>query len=134
MMKSSSVIVATAIMIGFVSVLVYRVSASDGPGAKHLPMPAIAADAIGTTASPLKVEFIVQQCGAADPTALPPSALPEMFELPETEEPARLSTASVEIAEQWVSGEGIPEFVLDTAPVAAQDVSVQHSPSFVYIR
>lgn len=124
-MKSST-IAAAAVMIGFVSVLVYHVSASDALGLGQLPMPAKSVDVAAGTALPLAVEFIVQQCDIGLPDGLQ-QAMP-------AEEPVRVSAASPAITDQFVDAEGVPEFVLEEDLVTGQAATVMLSPSIVYIR
>ena len=130
----SSVIVAAALMIGFVSVLVYRVSASDALGMGRLPLPAKSTDLASGGASPPAVEFIVQQCDFAMPDAILDASIPEGSSVRREEEIPRISAASPAIAKQWVIAEGIPEFVLEEEPIVGQAATIVLSPSILYIR
>lgn len=131
-MMKSSVVVATAVMIGFVSVLIYRVGASGMASPTQVLVPVEAIDASSDNAPPVKVEFIVSQCGIAEPEGLPPSSLPEVFNLPKVEESARLSVASAEIIVPKVSRGA--EFVPEDKPAASLDSRAKGSPSFVFIQ
>lgn len=125
----SSVVVAAALMIGFVSVLVYRVSASDALGLGGLPPHAKPLEVASGGPSPMAVEFIVQQCDLAMPDAVTLSGKTQGGSVVEE----TMSTPPPAIAEQWVIAEGVPEFVLEEEPVVTQAATVL-SPSILYIR
>jgi len=130
-MKSST-IVAAAVMIGFVSVLIYRVSASDALGLGQLPMPVKPVDVVSTKTLPTAVEFIVQQCDIAGPGAI--ADADAIIEVSALEAPVEASPALPDIADQWVSAEGVPEFVLEDSPATRQAAAIPVSPSIIYIQ
>lgn len=130
MMKSSAVIVGTAVMIGFVSVLIYRIGASDVAGPTKASAQPEAVDAVSDDVPPVKVEFIVSQCSIDEPGGL----LPEVFDLREAKEPARLSVASAEIAATGTQGAKIAAFVPEDEPAAGLESRAKGSPSFVFIQ
>lgn len=108
-------------MIGFMSVLVYYVSASDGLKLGHLPATQQPTDLASLATRPMTVEFIIQQSDLAAPRPAP--------------EQQRASGGSgfAAIANQFVLGEGVPEFKLEVAPVIEHTAALAPSPSIIYI-
>jgi hypothetical protein len=123
-MMRSSVIVAAAVTIGFVSVLIYRVSASDAQGLGQFSTPASHVTVASGETSPLKVEFIVQQCDIATPEVIEVAAQPEVLEVPAA------GAASTAIAP---SPGDVPESASENAPVTGEGGFVVLSPSILYI-
>jgi hypothetical protein len=133
-MIKSYVIVATAIMIGFLVVLIYRLGTSDMATPAEVLAPSEVIDTPSDTVPPVTVEFIVSQCGLSEPSDLPPSALPEVFNLPRAEEPARLSVASAEVVFPKASRAAAPEFAPAGQAANGQNSRTNQSPSFVFIQ
>lgn len=126
-MLKPSIVTALAAAVGFVSVLVYQVSASSAAGSLQLPLAASVVAAQPEKNGTVAVEFVIEQCQPAARVADLSAFVREpvaKLELPKQAAPVAAPVASTVV----------PAGKRPSASLAVNDHGVVHlSPSIIYI-